>query len=1691
MAVFLFLITGGYFLLGKKAPKTDAGYQSPQIFIYGGDNSFSAGGLISLASTDEPAVQIGGYNISGNATVEVYKANPDMLLDYLTHDKDGKQTKTKPDVSKLEFVGTTSHSINTNSYEGSKVSLPLAESGVWYLKVKIGNVNADAFVLRSGYGILAKEGDNEFIFWGQDFKTKRSINAGSLSVLNMQDTKKSLSQTNFDSEGLAKAPITEEADIAFAQINDQIAIVPLNLKYLNTPSYKSYLQKAQNTNYFVFTDRPLYKPGDKVYFKAILRNDDDARYTIPSGSAKVKISSGYGPEEIKYEKTYPISSEGTVVGEYQLSADAKVGGYSLEISTGGSNENISWSESHWWNGSVYFDVEYFQKPQYFIEVTSPKTELIAGDKSTFKIQASYFSGQPLAGQKVKYRVAAGDYYDYQYYSDINYLRSSLSNDYKYSYYGSHTVLEGVTELDKNGQKEITFDTKMDFNNGRSQVFAIEATLDDNSQTPSFSRQNVLVYAGQYGIYRSDYSYGGKVNTDLSIPLQLYAYEPDANIAGVQLTAKVHWETWESYNDPNQKYPQYKKVEQDLSEIKGTTDSKGNVKLNFKPQKVGFYTFKIQGTDEKGNTIGNTFYAYVSDQDQPAYTPQGGNELTVSTDREQYSPGDTVKLSIYSKTSDRDVFLAMERGRVNRFQIVHLNGNKGSIDLPILDTDIPNMYAKVSAFSSNALDGSSVNLKVSTLSKRVVVGLKFDSKKYAPGDTVNVQVTTKDGFGNPVSSDVALWAVDKAIFELSDSKLGNIFNTFWNERGDTTQEDHSLEGIVAYSAEGGGCFLSGTKILMSDGKEKNIEDVKVGDYVLTYTSDSSKKLVKAKVLATQKAVDPGYLIINGNLKVTPDHIIMANGVWREAGSVQFGDELLSSNGDKVKVYSIEWQRGKVDVYNLTVDKYHTYFANGLYVHNQKGDSRSTFKDTAYWNPSVKTNSSGLATVSFKLPDNLTTWTVAAVADTADTKVGQTTEEIIVTKDVIVRPILPNIIRLGDTLVVSALVQNSTDSDKNFDVDLKFDSGDVTTTSFKNVKIATNSIERFAWEIKPQKENPNAKLEVTAQVSDNEKISDGVISEIPVIPFGYFVTTSEAGDGNKDYNIAIPQNVSKEKSKLTLSLSPTVLGTLPTAMKYLVNYPYGCTEQITSRFVPALIAKANPTLFADALKDKDIDEIIQKGIARLVATQNGDGGWTWWFTGTSDPYISSYVAEYLVYAQKLGYKVDKNSLDRARGYLGSKSYYDYKQQKEIAYTDDEKAIKNYGLVILGNTKDIHTVNVESLSLDTLALNVITNSSLGNKNPASNGLNRLTSMAQTQGDSVYWEAGSKLHFGSKDASTAFAIRAIIASNGDRELAVKASKYLIRNRKFEYWSNTFATAQVVRAVTDLSKTGGESNPNFLYSVTLDDKELANGQVQNIKDKLQDIDIDTSKINSKGSNLKVTIEGQGQLYSAFVSKLFYTDTKADAVKNGLSIKREYINEKGDQYQLAVGDSVIVKITATGPKAPENYAVITDELPSGMVPVNPMFKNEQYGENPLPAYFSNSYVTGMDVTQNGAVLSLYLLEPGTHTFTYRARVVSAGKFTVPPAEISLMYDPAVNARTEVQTLTIAEESKLIPTAFIQVIFKKYFWNIILGVFGVSALIAIIVKMKGSGFKLSELKSKLLKIFKKNKDITPPITPDVQ
>jgi uncharacterized protein YfaS (alpha-2-macroglobulin family) len=1611
--------------------------QAPQIYIYGGDQKFVSGGMIALASTDEPAVRIGGYNISGAAEVAVYQANEDALLGYLTHDKDGKQIKTSPDLSKFRYVTTVRHDINTSSDEGSKITLPLTETGIWYLKVKIGSTEADAYVLRSNIGVLIQEGDNEFIFWGQNFRNKRSVTDGNVKILNLQDNQKELQTISFDAEGIAKGSLNADADIALVQQNDDRAIVPINLKYLNTGySYTQFQPKSRLTRYFIFTDRPLYKPGDTVYFKAVLRDDDDARYTIPGGEASARIYSDYYYEGSNvqpiFEKNFSISADGTINGQYRLPASAKVGYHTLAVSVPNQAGRSNYWNSEWSSNTISFDVQFFRKPEFSIEVTTSKTELIAGDKTSFKISGTYFSGQPLLNQKVKYTVYSADFYEYQYLADRQSYFANLSNNYRYGYwYGSNKAAEGTATLDKNGEAEIDLDTKISFNQGKSQVFSIEAAIDDGSVTPAFARRNILVYAGEYGIYRKDSSSGVKINTPLSLPVTLIPYRTNVGVGNINLTAKLHRENWVSYQEENKKYPSYRKEEDDLPEITAKTDSQGNAVFTFIPTKIGSYAITVEGKDARGNNISKIFHSYVSTEDQPYYTTDGSNELTIATDKQKYGPTDTVRFNIFSSIPNRDVLLSLERGRVNRFQVVRLNGKNGTVEIPVENTDIPNIYARVASFSNYALDLTTVNVPVSSEGKKLVVNITPNSNTFGPGETVNLNVSTTDAGGNPVAADLAVWAVDKAIFELSDNKLGDIFNTFWQQRSNTTQQANSLEGIVVRQAEqGGGCFGKGTPVLMADGKLKNIEDIKAGDYILTRTEKDSQ-LVKARVLKTHTAEENGYLIINGNLKVTANHKIWVNNTWQEAGNIQVGDMLIDDQGKSVGVDSVEWQAGKFDVYNLEVEKYQTYFAGGVWVHNQKGMDRNAFKDTAYWNPSLHTDGSGRAQVSFKLPDNLTTWTLAAVGATSDTKVGQTTNEIVVTKDVIVRPIIPNILRTGDEIVLSAIVQNFTPREQTFNVDLKFDSGDVYQALQSNMSLAPNQMQQFYRRVKPTKENDKSKLIFGARSKNDSKLGDVVTQEIPVRPFGFEEKRAETGEGAKTFQVKLASDSHKEKSKVTLSLSPTIIGTLPTAMKYLIDYPYGCVEQTTSRFVPAVIAKTNPDLFAEALQDKDINEVIETGISRLSTLQQTDGGWAWWFSGDPDPYITAYVVEYVLQAKQAGIKVDDDMLKRAQGFLERESY----QREDLI-------AKNYGLTLLGAKDKVKKVNdFNNLSPDLLALAVMTNYLNGDKNPQTNGLNQLISMAQTQGDGVFWEGGEKENFGSKDASTALAIRAVVLAEGDRDLAVKAARYLTRVRQADYWSNTYATAQVIRALVDLSRTGSELTPNYTYAVVWDDKQIAQGSVTNSKQVIKDIEIPAAGLKQNGSEISITKNGDGQVYSTLIINEFHTDRNAQAVNHGLSVKREYVNEKGEQYTLAVGDTAIVKIMVSGLQANENYGVINDELPSGLAPINPGFKNEQYGYNP-GSYYTSYDVTDREITENGMVLSLYQISPGERTYTYRARAVSEGTFIVPPATASLMYAPEISGRSEAQTVKITKESEIILTKAPKEAAQKYVKQII-------------------------------------------------
>lgn len=1675
-------------------------YQTPQIYISAGENAYSSGGLISLASTDEPAVFINGYKITEDASIEMYKADENAVLTYLTHDDKGKQLKAQPDTSKFTFVTQVKTAVDTN--QGTKVTLPLESAGIWYLKVNVNGVTSHAFVVRSESGTILKEGDNEFIFWGQYFKSKKSVTDGTVTTYNLQDGVKGLSTNSFNADGIAKNPMTDLADIAVVRRNGEIAIIPINLQYLNSyygSEYKSFKRNPNVTRYFIFTDRPLYRPGDTVYFKAILRDDNDARYSLPQGSVHVAIRDGYSYEQNKpvFERDYSVSADGTIDGEYKIPEKGTTGYYSLTLSRTGESTGSSGyyygeyggdttNSSEYSYSSIQFDVEFFKKPEFFIDVIVDNTHIISGDSGHAKVIGQYFSGQPMANQTITYNIDTKNFYEYDYLEGRKYEESSFDNEYRYyDWYGQTKVGQGIVTLDENGEADISFDTKIKETNGRHQVYSITATLEDGSQAPSYASRNVLVSAGEYSIYRDDYAWGTTIDKPFSIPLTLVKNIDSAKIGNVKLSAKVHRTDWIWYQEADKKYPSYKKEEEDLQDITLTTDGNGKTNLSFTPHKKGSYTITLAGQDARGNSIEKMFYTWASEENQPYYSEQTSSSINITTDKKEYMPGNTANLTISSEIPDRDIFLTFERGRVDRYEVVHMQGKTAHVATTVGATDMPNMYTVASSFSNYSLDVKGENLIVSPLEKKLELQIVPDRKTYGPSDTTSINISTTDAKGNPVSADVALWAVDKAIFELSDSKLGNIFNTFWNKRINSTLDAHSLMGILVYNAErGGGCFVKGTKVLMADGTTKNIEDINQGEHVATRRNDNSE-LVSEKVLSTRTTTENSYIILNGTLKVTADHIIRVNETWKEAGSVQTGDYLTDAKGEKQSVNSIEWLLGNEDVYNLEIEHEHTFIADGFWVHNQKGDTRNTFKDTAYWNPSIHTDSSGRAKISFKLPDNLTTWTFAAVASTSDTKVGQSTTEIIVNKDIVVRPILPNILRVGDEAVVSALVQNFTESDVTLIPSLTFNAGVIDNPTDTEVKLKPKETRRVSWTITPQKQDEKSKLKFDALVKGNKALGDSIEQVLPIKSFGFEERQAESGIGNKSYTLKLHDDNDPEKSSVVLSLSSTLLGTLPSAMNYLIGYPWGCVEQTTSRFVPAVIAKANTTLFADSLKDKKLDDIIEKSITRLKGQQAGDGGWRWWGSGDSDPFVSAYVVDYVLRAKDQGAEVDDYIFTNAQRYFESNYFW----SKVPAPSANDLAVRNYALTLLGSDKKQKVGDLDQLTSDVLAIAVITNYKLGDTNPETNGLALLQKRATSDGDSLFWSEGTSGHFGSKDASTALAIRAILFARGDTIIASRGAQYLTKNRHYDYWSNTFATAQVVQALTDLAKSDSELSPDYSYAVNVDGKKTAGAIV--VGKLMKDVTIPNKNLHD-GSTVSVSKDGEGQLYSTLVSKEWRTDPTAPAVEHGLKVTREYVNEKGYEYSLGLGDRVEVRLKVSGSTTDNQYAVIADELPAGLVPVNENFKNEQYGNAPVYQYG----VSDREVTENGMILSLYRIEGGEHTYTYRARVVSEGTFLTPPAIASLMYSPEIYGRTEAQTVQIDKEAKIIPGRVVKKTAEEVKDNaktasgIGIAIVLVLAALVLINKRRPDIFlTLKEKTKNMLSRFKKSEPTNqPPIDP---
>ena len=192
-----------------------------------------------------------------------------------------------------------------------------------------------------------------------------------------------------------------------------------------------------------------------------------------------------------------------------------------------------------------------------------------------------------------------------------------------------------------------------------------------------------------------------------------------------------------------------------------------------------------------------------------------------------------------------------------------------------------------------------------------------------------------------------------------------------------------------------------------------------------------------------------------------------------------------------------------------------------------------------------------------------------------------------------------------------------------------------------------------------------------------MSDAMEKTFAVYEHGVEKFVSRSGKMRGD-SVAIKLDIPKarrpESTELTVQVTPSLATTMLDALPYLIDYPYGCTEQTMSRFLPAAItaktlrdlgmkpedamdkvfggiepATAAATHPKGQRDLKELDRITRESLDRLYNFQHADGGWGWWKEGESDHFMTAYVLWGMTLARQAGIEVKQDVVARAAAYL----------------------------------------------------------------------------------------------------------------------------------------------------------------------------------------------------------------------------------------------------------------------------------------------------------------------------------------------------------------------------------------------------------------------------------------------------------
>jgi uncharacterized protein YfaS (alpha-2-macroglobulin family) len=1368
------------------------------------------------------------------------------------------------------------------------VTTPLEKPGAYLVTAQMKHGNTSRIIIWVADTVIVKKQlDHKALYYVADAVTGKPIDKANVEFFGWKQVQVKPNTNQFRVETINFAENTDKDGqiilgenrmpnqnqwVITARDKDRLAYLGFSHVWFG----QHYDPEYNQTKVFTMTDRPVYRPMQTVQFKFWVRH---AKYDEPNTSdfaGKTFTVEIRDPKNEKIlEKNYTADEYGGIAGEFPLSKTATLGVYALIVKD---------------HGGGSFRVEEYKKPEYEVTVEAPKEPIGLGDQTVATIHAKYYFGAPVINARVKYKVTRTAYSstwypiglwdwfygrgywwfcgDYLWYP--GWARWGCARPAPWWWGVRHEppeiVVENEVAIGPDGTVKVPIDTApaKALHPDQDHKYTITAEVVDESRRTIVGTGDVLVARQPFRVFawvnRGHYRAGDDIKA--SFKAQTLDGKPVQGTGELKLL-KI---TYDDKNEPVEKMVQTWKLD---------TNVEGMAHQQMKAAEPGQYRLSYTVWGNRPLPEG------VKEEDRKATPIEGGylfvvrgegfdgksfrfNDLELVTDKREYQPGDKVRLLINTNKEGGTVllFLRPTNGIYLPPKVIRLKGKTEEEDIGVVQKDMPNFYIEALTVADGKLHTETREIVVPPEKRVLTVEVQPSAQEYRPGQKAAVKVKLTDLLGKPFVGTTVLTMYDKSVEYISGgSNVPEIKEFFWKwRRHHYPQTEASIHHNSWNLLRQGEIGMNNLGVF----GEMVVEE--------TRTMQNRRKRDGADREEFEQLRSAGRDHYGGMGMMGG-----AGGPMAPAFAARSFDGLAKGEGAAFGYFAGDKAKDGKQANGIPGGP-------GQEPQGVQPTIRKNFADTAVWNGALTTDKDGVAEVSLTMPENLTGWKVRVWAMGHGTKVGQGEAEVVTKKDLIVRLQAPRFFMQKDEVVLSANVHNYLKTEKLVTVSLNLAGGTLASLAnlTQQVSIPAGGEKRVDWRVRVENEG-EAVVRVKA-VTDEE--SDAMEMRFPSYIHGMLKTDSFSGVVRYDKDSAsitltVPPERRVNESRLEVRYSPTLAGAMVDALPYMVEYPYGCTEQTLNRFLPTVVTLRvlqRMNLDLKAIRDKrtnlnsqeigddkerakgwkrfprnpvfDEQEVLAMARAGVMALQNmqcADGGWGW-FSGFGEhswPHTTAVVVHGLQIARENDIALLPNVLERGVEWL--KNYQAQEIQKLQNAPTKTHPWKEHAdeldafvyMVLVDAGADNGTMR-DFLYRDRTHIAVYAKAMFGLALHRTKQADKLAMILKNieqfvvqdaENQSAYLKLPNECPwwtwYGSDVEANAYYLKLLAKTNPKDEKASGLVKYLLNNRKHAtYWNSTRDTAIAIEAMADYLKASGEDKPDMTVEIWLDGKKQTEAKI-------------------------------------------------------------------------------------------------------------------------------------------------------------------------------------------------------------------------------------------------------------------------